>query len=230
MGTSAIILAAGQGKRMGKEVNKLFLKVNKKPILAYSLEKFGKNPLIDEIVVVINKDDEDHYQEILEVYKFNKPVKSVYGGERRQDSSYEGVKASDESSCLILVHDGARPFFSQILAVKLILKAEEMGGAIPGIEIKDTIREKTEKELVGKTLNRERLYRIQTPQCFKRKTLLEALEKAIQEDKYFTDEAGVVQAMTKVRVVLIPGEEENIKITSPFDLKIAKLIATQLVK
>lgn len=225
---SAIILAAGKGERMGKKINKPYLKIDQKPILIYSLEKFAQSPLIREIVVVINENDVDRYDKLLTLYDFDKPIKQVYGGQKRQDSCSQGVKATDEKSDLILVHDGARPFFSKKLVRELIKAAVEYGGAAPGLSIKDTIREKSDHGLVGKTLDRKRLFRMQTPQCFEREILIDALERAIKEDKYFTDEAGLVYQMGKVKVkaYLIPGEERNIKITSPFDLKLAELIAS----
>ncbi len=223
---SAIILAAGKGERMGGKVNKPYLRIDQKPILIYSLEKFAQSPLIREIIVVINENDLHRYQEVLALYDFDKPIKQVYGGQKRQDSCYQGIKATDEESDLVLVHDGARPFFSEKLVRELIRAAAEYGGAVPGLPIKDTIREKSSHGLVGETLDRKRLFRMQTPQCFRRKILLDALERAIQEGKYFTDEAGLVYQMGKVKALLIPGEEENIKITSPFDLKLAELITS----
>lgn len=222
--TGAVILAAGKGQRMDKRRNKPYLKIKGKPILCYSLERFDRCELIDEMVTVVNEDDLEIFKdEILDRYKFDKEVKVTIGGERRQDSARAGVGAIEPE--LILVHDGVRPFFSLNLVERLIETAKEHGAAICGVKVKQTIKSAGEGGFIAEELDRERLYEIQTPQCFSYSLLRYAVDEATKRGKYFTDDAGAVAYITGVKAKIVPGEEQNIKITTPLDLKLTELIA-----
>ena len=148
----------------------------------------------------------------------------VPGGRERQDSARAGVEAlAAEEPELVLIHDGARPFFSEELLERLIEAAREHGAAVPALPVEETIRLGDEEGFAAGELERERLYRVQTPQCFLYGLLREALATAHEQGRYFTDDAGAV-AMLGHKIKLIPGEETNIKITTPLDLKLAELL------
>jgi len=227
MRIGAVVLAAGKGTRLGTKKPKPYLPLRGKPILLYSLEKFDQSPIIDAIVAVVNEEDVGLFKnEILDKHGFRKEIKLVVGGTHRQDSARAGVRAIEAD--LILIHDGVRPFFSLELVNKLIEAAKQHGAAVPAIKVKDTVRQLNREGLLEAELDRERLVLIQTPQCFSYSLLRYALDEAAKRPAYFTDEAGAVWALAGVKPVLVEGEEQNIKITTAFDLKLAGLIAREL--
>jgi len=216
----AVVLAAGKSRRMGE--SKPYLPLGGRPILLHSLERLDRSPLIDELVVVVRAGEEGRFhEEILGRYRFRKPIKTTVGGEERQDSALAGIRALSESLDLALVHDGARPFFSAGLLAELVEAAAEHGAAVPGLPLKETVRGFDEEGFSAEELDRGRFYLVQTPQCFSYKLLRRALEEASAQGRYFTDDAGAVAAVCGVRAKLVPGEEENIKITTPLDLELA---------
>ena len=212
----AVVLAAGRGKRMGSDINKIYLDLKGKPVIYYSLLKFHDHKLIEDIVVVINEEDRKIFYELDEKFNFP-PAKVVEGGERRQDSSFAGVSVI--KSDLVFVHDAARPNFNPDILDKLMEVAVENGASIPGIKPVDTIR-KLGKGKAGEVLSRDRLIKCQTPQCFKSKPLLKALRESIEKGNYYTDDAGVFYASTGIRPEIVDGDEENIKLTKPRDLSL----------
>lgn len=223
----AVVLAAGRGTRLKEKPHKPYLKINEKPVLLYSLEKFDQCSPIDAIVTVVNEDDVGLFKaEILDKHSFKKELKLAIGGSHRQESARAGVRAIEAD--LILIHDGVRPFFSLKLVEKLIQAAQQSGAAVPVIKIKDTVRQVDRDGLPEAELNRERLVLIQTPQCFSYSLLRYALDEAAKHSAYFTDEAGAVWALAGVKSVFVEGEEQNIKITTPFDWKLATLLAGEL--
>jgi len=216
----AVVLAAGQSMRMGR--SKPYLLLAGKPTLLHSLERFDRSPSVEELVVVVRAGEEERFQEeILGHHRFQRPLKTVIGGQERQDSALAGVRALSEQLDLVLVHDGARPFFSNNLLERLIEAATEYGAAVPGLPVRETIRGFDGDGFSIKEFDRSRLFRVQTPQCFSYKILRHSLEEAAAQGKYFTDDAGAVAAFSGVRAKLIPGEERNIKITTPLDLELA---------
>ena len=221
MRIGAVVLAAGKSTRMGE--SKPYLLLEEQPILLYSLERLDRSPLVDELVVVVRAGEEERFhEEILGRHRFEKPVKVVTGGPERQDSALAGVRALPESTDLVLVHDGARPFFSAELLERIVEAASEWGAAVPGLPAKETIRGFDEEGFALEELDRGRLFQVQTPQCFSYKILRRSLEKACLQGRYFTDDAGAVAAIAGVRAKLIPGDERNIKITTPLDLELAR--------
>ncbi|MFQ6083592.1 MAG: 2-C-methyl-D-erythritol 4-phosphate cytidylyltransferase [Candidatus Aminicenantia bacterium] len=212
---SVIIVAAGKGRRFGSA--KQFLELKGKLILDYALEKFEAHHLVDEIILVL--EDPAQGEEFTRKYPKIKAI--ARGGEKRQDSVYSGFKKINPGETdLVLIHDGVRPLVDQELISRVIERAAEQGAAIPVIPIEDTVK-KCEKDRVIATLERETLYRVQTPQGFKYQILKEAFQKAYQERYYGTDEASLVER-TGVKVYTVEGNPKNIKITNPQDLKIAE--------
>lgn len=228
VGVSAVILAAGRGQRMSSEINKPYLLLHGLPIVYYSLARFGSSPLIDEIVVVVRENEVKHAEEhVLEKHAFDKSIKVVVGGSERQDSAYNGVCAT--KSEYILVHDGVRPFFSSVLLSRLIETVKTYDAVVPVLRSSDTLSQVNQEGLIERELDRHQIVRAQTPQAFRYDLLRESLAKAQQQGKKFTDEAGVVLAMSGRGAKIVEGEEWNFKITTPWDLQFAECLGRILL-
>jgi len=212
---SAIIVAAGRGERFGSLKQQSLLKG--KTVLDWSLEKFETHEAVDEIVLVLR--EEQGKEEILAHYE--KIAAVVEGGEERQDSVLNGFKMIDpEKAGIVLVHDGVRPLVNQGLITRIIEAALKKGAAIPVLPVEDTVKEVAGKEVL-RTLERQELFRVQTPQGFAYSILKKALDKAQEEGYYGTDEAALVERIGE-RVAVVQGDPKNIKITVPEDLKFAE--------
>ncbi|MCP2604959.1 2-C-methyl-D-erythritol 4-phosphate cytidylyltransferase [Candidatus Aminicenantes bacterium AH-873-B07] len=186
-------------------------------MLEHSLEVFNSHPLVDEIILVLD----DPLQGANLKEKYHKIKEIVQGGEKRTDSVYSGFKKiSCEEKDLILIHDGVRPLVSQDLITRVIEKTKEKGAIIPVIPIEDSVKYCDENRII-KTLEREKIFRAQTPQAFIYKILKEAFDKARLENYTGPDEAYLVEKLG-VNVYTIEGNIKNIKITTPLDLKIAE--------
>ena len=215
---SAIILAGGKGKRMGAPVSKQFIEIKGKPIIYYTIKKFSENKKIDNIVVVLSKDEVGYFKEnILE--KYNLKVDTlVIGGTERQDSVYNGLKSlEDTNTDIVLIHDGARPFISDRIIDDGIKFAQVYGACAPGVMPKDTIKIKNESNFSVSTPDRGSLVAIQTPQVFKFNEILECHEKIKINNIVVTDDTMVAEKFG-YSVYLYDGEYTNIKVTTPEDL------------
>lgn len=220
---SAIILAGGKGKRMGSDISKQFILVNGKPILYYTLTQFLKCKVIDSIILVLPKDEIEYcVKEILEKYSL-KVNQIIEGGNQRQESVYNGLKACMNSD-IVLIHDGARPFVSEKIIEDGIRYAQVYGAAAPGVMPKDTIKIKNSEGFSTQTPNREELVAVQTPQIFKWSTIMECHEK-IKKDKIVVTDDTMVVEMYGHPVYLYKGEYNNIKVTTQEDLLIAQYLA-----
>lgn len=218
-----IIVAAGTGSRMKKDINKQFIKLDNKEIIAYTIDKFYINNEIDDIVVVIKKDEEDYFKEnILEKYNF-KNIKIAYGGEERQDSVYNGIQKLDKNCEVVLVHDGARPFVTEKIINNSIQEAKKHNAVVVGVKVKDTIKVVGEEGNIVDTPNRKYLWSVQTPQVFKYDIITKAYENAYNENYYGTDDAMLVEKIG-YDVKMIEGSYDNIKITTQEDLNFGEQI------
>ena len=218
-----IIVAAGTGSRMKKDINKQFIKLDNKEIIAYTIDKFYINNEIDDIVVVIKKDEEDYFKEnILEKYNF-KNIKIAYGGEARQDSVYNGIQKLDKNCEVVLVHDGARPFVTEEIINNSIQEAKKHNAVVVGVKVKDTIKVVGEEGNIVDTPNRKYLWLVQTPQVFKYDIITKAYENAYNENYYGTDDAMLVEKIG-YDVKMIEGSYDNIKITTQEDLNFGEQI------
>ena len=215
---SAIILAGGMGKRMGAPVSKQFIEIKGKPIIYYTIKKFSENKKIDNIVVVLSKDEVGYFKEnILEKYNL-KVDNIVIGGTERQDSVYNGLKSlEDTNTDIVLIHDGARPFISDRIIDDGIKFAQVYGACAPGVMPKDTIKIKNESNFSVSTPDRGSLVAIQTPQVFKFNEILECHEKIKINNIVVTDDTMVAEKFG-YSVYLYDGEYTNIKVTTPEDL------------
>ncbi|MFT8314823.1 MAG: 2-C-methyl-D-erythritol 4-phosphate cytidylyltransferase [Clostridium sp.] len=219
----AIIVAAGKGTRMGKGINKLFLKIKDKPLLAYTLEAFEKNKYIDSIILVSAKNEVEYCRsEIVLKYSISKVKKIVCGGENRQQSVLNGLKATKECD-IVLIHDGARPFVSHKIICDGIKYASIYGACACGVKPKDTIKVKNDVGFSDYTLDRNKLFCVQTPQSFKRDIIINAHKDIINKDISVTDDTMVVE-ICGYNVFLYEGSYTNIKMTTPDDLLLGERI------
>ena len=216
---TAVIVAAGSASRM-RGIDKITEKLCGKPVLYHTVKTFSECCMIDEIVIVCRKDRIDDIQSICKGIK--KVRLLIPGGETRTHSVYAGVMAASEKSELIAVHDGARPLVSNEIICRTAEKAAHFGAAAPAIPVKDTIKQ-AKDGVIERTMERSSLYAVQTPQIFDADLLKGALTNALQKKLPITDDCSAVEAIGG-QVHLVKGSEENIKITTPFDLKLAKLI------
>lgn len=216
-GVSAIIVAAGAGKRFGEM--KQFAYLRAKPVLEWTLERFEAHEAVEAIVLVLpDEKDMKHYR-----MRYAKILDIVRGGERRQDSVWQGFRLLNTAAPeVVLVHDGARPLVSADLISRIIETARADGAAVPVLAIEDTIKEVREKRVVG-TVDRTFLARAQTPQGFRYDVLKKAMDTARRDRFYGTDEAALVERVG-LPVTAVAGDQRNIKITTPVDISIAEAL------
>lgn len=224
--TGAIVLAAGQGKRMHSAVQKQFLLLKGKPLLCYSLEAFQKSG-IERIILVTGKEEIEYCRkEITELYGYTKVDAIIAGGKERYHSVYEGLKAA-EGCTEVLIHDGARPLVTEKIIRDALDGARQYGACAVGMPVKDTIKLSDEEGFVASTPDRTHLWQIQTPQAFRYSWIRRAYDKLFAREEYqqgVTDDAMVLETMTDHRVRLIPGSYENIKVTTPEDMAVASAL------
>lgn len=214
---AALIVAAGASKRFGQP--KQFAYLKGKPVLEWTLERFQAHAAVGQIVLVLpDESDRKHYAS-----RYDKIASVVRGGERRQDSVWQGFRLLDPTRItMVLVHDGARPLVGADLISRVIAETERAGAVVPAIPVVDTLKE-TEEGRVARTVDRARIVRAQTPQGFLYPVLKAALEAARADRFYGTDEAGLVER-TGGTVRVIEGELRNIKITTPIDILMAEAL------
>ena len=220
----ALIPAAGKGSRMANSVKKPYLKLAQKPILAHTIQRFEENKVVDAIFVVVNKDDfSDCLTNVLEPYTFTKVQELVAGGETRQMSVYNGLRALSADVDFVVVHDGVRPFVTDKTISACLTAADECGAAVAAVPVKDTIKIADENAFIVETPVRERLWAVQTPQVFRKSLLEEAHQIAQAQQLTATDDAALVEQLG-FPVKLVMGSYANLKITTPEDLRVAEVL------
>lgn len=219
---SAIILAAGGGRRLKARVPKPLVKIGKLPAIIYSLRSLSRHAGIDEIILVVSPGNQQAITQALKSYSFKKMKAIILGGKRRQDSVNNGLKVVSANINWVLIHDSARPFVDYKSITKVILAAKKTGAAILGVPVKATIKSIKSGGIVDRTLDRRKLWEIQTPQVFKKEIILRAYKKYSKEN--VTDDASLVEKLGE-KVKIISGSYENIKITTKEDLLFAQAIA-----
>lgn len=220
MNVTAIIAAAGAGRRMKSDRPKQLLALDKTPILIYTIRKFDMCPLVDRIVVAAPQESVDEVRKLVAGAGFSRPVSVVQGGARRQDSVATAMQHLSPETTIVAVHDAVRPFVSVQEIEATILEADKSGAAVLAIPIVDTVKQ-IRKDVVDSTLTREHLVLAQTPQVFRVEVLREAFERAKRDDYYGTDESSLVERLG-LPVAVVRGSERNIKITRPGDLALAR--------
>lgn len=221
---TAIIPAAGMGSRMNMSKNKLYINLDGKPVLYYTLKKFINNSFVEKVLVVLQDGETEHFKK--EIFNLlgdkKKKIETVIGGKTRKESVFNGLKTAPEKTDYIIIHDGARPLVTDEIINKVIGSLEREKAITTGVNVKDTIKIKDHNNYVVKTVNRENLVTIQTPQAFD----YDLIKKAHRNkffDKNITDDAYLIELMNK-KVKIIEGSYENIKITTQIDLTIAEEI------
>ena len=218
-----IIPAGGSGKRFGSQLPKQFHKLDGIPIIIRTITAFNAIDSIDSIVIPAPANHVETLNSLFEEYKSPKQVKIIEGGKERQDSVFKALKTDEATkSDLVLIHDAVRPFVTANLINKLINIAFVAGGAVPALIPKETIRG-IEPDGKYKTLQRDKLRSIQTPQVFRSELLIEAFTRAGKEKFLSTDDAAVFE-FAGFDYMIIEGEEHNLKITSPTDFLTAEFI------
>ena len=223
MKTTAIVLAAGSGKRMNSQVHKQYLLIKEKPVVYYSIKAF-EDSQVDEIILVVGAGEVEYCRkEIIEKYGFLKVRAIVEGGKERYHSVYEGLKAAKETD-YVLIHDGARPFVTQEIISHTIEAVCKYQACVVGMPVKDTIKIVDTNNYAKETPNRSSVWQVQTPQAFSYPLIFDAYTRMLEaEDSAITDDAMVLERMTEKKVRLIEGSYQNIKITTPEDLLVAEV-------
>ncbi|MDI6728443.1 MAG: 2-C-methyl-D-erythritol 4-phosphate cytidylyltransferase [Thermodesulfovibrionales bacterium] len=221
----AIVPAAGLGKRFGEEKNKPFYPLLKKPLIIWTLETLQGIEEIAEIIPVLKEDDLIVCGDLVEQYNITKVKRIVPGGQERQDSVYNALKILDDKTSVVLIHDGVRPLVEAGLIRKSLSELKDCEGVVVGVPVKDTIKEVESQDglIVNKTLNRNILWAIQTPQVFFFEKIRDAYGKATVDKYYATDDSALIERYGgKVKVIM--GSYRNIKITTPEDIDIAEAL------
>lgn len=224
----AIVLSAGRGKRMNSAVQKQYLLIKGKPVICYSLQAFQDCPFIDEIILVTGKDDIEYCRkDIVEKYGFTKVTVITPGGAERYISVYHGLQQIKEDG-YVFIHDGARPFVDQQMLSRAMDAVKTYRACVVGMPVKDTIKISDRDGFAECTPERALVWQVQTPQVFETALAKECYEKLMQElqagsQLFVTDDAMVVEHESAVKVRLVEGSYENIKITTPEDLKLAEI-------
>lgn len=219
--STAVIVAAGKGKRMGTEISKQFLPLGGKEILAHTVEKFQQAAAIRDIVLVTGVDSLQDVQDMVQEYGWKKVVSVTAGGRERQDSVYNGLKQVSEDTEIVLIHDGVRPFVTEEILEDSIAVALEMGGCVAGVPAKDTIKVCNAENIAVATPDRSTLWQIQTPQTFRKDLILQAYEAAKADGFIGTDDASLAEH-SGYPVKVIMGSYRNIKITTKEDMLIGE--------
>lgn len=220
---TAIVLAAGSGKRMNSKVHKQYLIIQDRPVLYYSLKAF-EDSAVDEIVLVVGKGEEKFCRkEIVDKYGISKVKAIVEGGKERYHSVFEGLKQTSDAD-YVLIHDGARPFVNQDIIRRCMQEVQKYQACVVGMPVKDTIKIADEEGYAKQTPDRKNVWMIQTPQTFSYALIYEAYEEMLKtEDTAITDDAMVLERIKGKKSKLIEGSYRNIKITTPEDLLIANV-------
>lgn len=218
---TAVIVAAGKGKRMGTEISKQFLPLGGKEILAHTVQKFEKAKNIRDIILVTGADSLQDVQEMAQEYGWEKIVSIVAGGKERQDSVWNGLQQVAADTEIILIHDGVRPFVTEDILNISIETALEMGGCVAGVPAKDTIKVCDGENIAIATPDRSTLWQIQTPQTFRKERIVKAYEQAEEDGFVGTDDASFAEHCG-YPVKVIMGSYRNIKITTKEDLIIGE--------
>jgi len=223
----AIIAAAGRGQRMGSPIYKQFLEIENKPILVYTLEKFCQSELIDRIIIVVPKAWYRYVIEnIIEKHDLSKISKLETGGVTRQESVFKALKAVSQDTSIVVIHDAVRPLISLKLLRKVINKGKETGAAILAVPVHDSIKKVSGKQ-VKQSLKRDSVWLVQTPQVFQKDLILNAYQQAFFNCRTATDDSELVELMGHP-IYVVEGSRTNIKITTPGDLNLAKLLLTKM--
>jgi 2-C-methyl-D-erythritol 4-phosphate cytidylyltransferase len=220
---TAIVLAAGRSTRMGGGLNKQFIELLGKPIVWYSLTAFELCGAVDAVILVRRPDYAQEAELIVREFGFHKVVAVTDGGVERQNSVWNGLEKCDPATDIVAVHDGARPLVTPALIQATITSAHAHGTGIAATKVVDTIKEANEDKTVIRTVDRTKLWAVQTPQTARLSLLRKAYTKVFQDQIVVTDEATAVESLGQ-KVHLVETSFLNLKITTPTDLAMAEAL------
>ncbi len=220
---SAIIVAAGRGTRMGPDRDKLFLEVAGRPVVAHTWRRFDHAHEIAEIVLVVREGMQTAFQELAGQCGLTKPFRLVAGGAERQDSVWSGLAALSPDCQVVCIQDGARPCTSFEIITETIIAAREMGAAVAARPVTDTIKESADGRLITRTLDRAKLWSVQTPQTFRVEIIRHAISLARERGLHLTDDTAACE-LAGHPVRLVAGAAPNPKVTVPDDLPYIELL------
>lgn len=225
---TAVVLAAGRGRRMGTQTAKQYLELKGKPILAYALEVFEQSEVIDDILLMTDEAHADYCKkEICEKYGIKKVSAVAPGGKERYESVWKALCILKErrQAGYVMIHDGARPFLTGDILERVYKQVQVQRACVVGMPVKDTIKLINKEGQIIKSPDRSLVWQAQTPQAFALPLIIEAFEKQMKEDcSHVTDDAVVVEKQMGIPVYMVEGSYRNIKITTPEDLVIAQAL------
>jgi 2-C-methyl-D-erythritol 4-phosphate cytidylyltransferase len=215
--TSAIIVAAGRGVRMGTD--KLWLEIAGRPVIAHTWQKFNDTKCVDEIILVVRDGMQNNIMELAAKFHFQKPFRIVFGGLERQDSVWNGLEAVTPKTEVVAIQDAARPCTTEALIVATIEAARETGAAVAAQVVTDTVKESADGKTISRTLDRTKLWSVQTPQSFRVEVIHRAIAAARQKNLVFTDDTAACELIGQP-VRLVASATPNPKVTVPGDLPV----------
>ena len=217
---TAIVVAAGKSERMGTGTDKAFLNLGPKPVLAWSLLAFERCTDVDQIVVVVRKDQIVATKALVRMFGISKIRTVVAGGQKRQDSVMNGLKEVDSDTRIVVVHDGARPCVKPETIAETVKVAKRTGAAVIGCHIWDTVKFVEKGTTVSRTDDRSKLWAVQTPQAFSASVIRRAYAEVMKKNVDVTDDASAVE-LIGAPVKIVESNVPNLKITPVEDLRVA---------
>jgi 2-C-methyl-D-erythritol 4-phosphate cytidylyltransferase len=225
---TVVIVAAGKGTRMGSNVDKMFLEIAGRPVVAHTWQRFANAKCIDEIILVVRDGMQSAFQELAEQFSLKKPFRLVPGGKERQDSVWNGLEAIAPGTEIVAIQDAARPCTTEALMEATIAAARETGAAVAAQAITDTIKESADGKVIDRTLDRSKLWAVQTPQTFRLPVIKRALAEVRSRGLLVTDDTAACDLIGQP-VRLVVTAQPNPKVTRPEDLPyISHLLQTAI--
>ncbi|GIL79334.1 hypothetical protein Vretifemale_8719 [Volvox reticuliferus] len=218
---SVVLLAGGVGKRMGAAIPKQYLELRGQPIATYSLETFARMPMVGEIVIVCDPSWRDVFEKRFPGLPSHIKFKWALPGPERQDSVFNGLQQVDAGAAIVAVHDSARPLVTPEDAAQCMTDGLAIGAAVLGVQVKPTIKEVDKNLMVIQTLQRSKLWEVQTPQCIRPALLRAGFDLVKSQNLEVTDDVSIIEAMGNP-VKITPGSYTNIKVTTPDDMAVAE--------
>lgn len=226
--TSAVIVAAGKGTRMGPNVDKLFLKLNGIPVVGHTWRRFDTAPSIDEIVLVVREGMAPAFEALSRELACETPFRIVPGGKERQDSVWNGLEALSPGAEIVAIQDAARPCTAHELIAATVETARQSGAAVAAQPVNDTLKESADGQWIQRTVDRSRLWAVQTPQTFRVDVIRGALSAVRSRGLLVTDDTAACE-IVGIPVRLVPSPRPNPKVTRPEDLAVIELMLREAV-
>jgi 2-C-methyl-D-erythritol 4-phosphate cytidylyltransferase len=226
---SAIIVAAGKGTRMGRSMDKLFLEVAGRPVVAHTWQRFNDAPGIDEIILVVRDGMQSAFAELAQQFRLTKPHRFAIGGAERQDSVWSGLAALSREARFVAIQDGARPCTTLELIAATLDAAGESGAAVAAQPVTDTIKETDDGSTISQNVDRSRLRAVQTPQTFRVEVIRRALAEVRARNLHVTDDTAACELIGQP-VRLVTNAAPNPKVTTLADLPYVELLLAQMVQ